>query len=72
MKYEKAMAEVIAFDNSDVITASNCPGNSPNKGNGQGAGNDCATAFDNKQGCEKINSGGYKSNAEMWDAKWLS
>lgn len=26
MRYEKAAAEVVAFDNSDVITASNCTG----------------------------------------------
>ena len=33
MVYEKAMAEVILFDNSDVITASGCD-NGNNKGQG--------------------------------------
>lgn len=70
MKYEKARAEVIAFDNSDVITASNCPGNSANKGNGQGAGNDCG--YDNKQACNKVNSGGFKSERDMLNADWLN
>lgn len=36
MKYEKAKAEVVLFDNSDVITASEkpggCPGSSSNSG----------------------------------------
>lgn len=32
MKYEKAKAEVVLFDNSDVITGSNCGQGSPKWG----------------------------------------
>lgn len=51
MIYSKALASVILFDNSDIITQSNCPGNAANKGNGQGGGNDCLNNDNNKQYC---------------------
>ena len=39
MIYEKATAEVILFDNSDVIRTSNCNGHSANKVHGECTGN---------------------------------
>lgn len=72
MIYEKAKAEIVIFDNSDVITNSGCPGNSNNKGNGQGGGNDCAHNSNNKQYCDHgVNSKTDGKPAEMWDAGWL-
>lgn len=41
MIYEKATAEVILFDNSDVITASSC--RVPGHDNGHGCGNTSGT-----------------------------
>lgn len=70
MIYEKAKAEIVIFDNSDVITTSGCPGNAANKGQGQGGGNDCGGSSDNKQGCVKVNSGNVKAQ-DMWNANWL-
>lgn len=71
MKYEKAMAEVVVFDNSDVLMAnSNCGnGNFGNQGNNckEGANNN---VFD----CSQNESGNHESvdvTSEMWDAGWL-
>lgn len=72
MVYEKAVAEIVLFDNSDVITASNCPGNSNNKGNGQGGGNFCTTSPNNKQMCTHQNSDLSAQPADMWNADWLA
>lgn len=38
MTYEKAVAERIEFDSSDVITTSDCPVNGWSHGCGQGGG----------------------------------
>lgn len=79
MKYEKAIAEVIAFDNSDVITTSgNCPGNSNNKNSGGGMG--CKNAPSNTGGGNQGNCNGglpdiYDGGADyqmMNDAGWLA
>ena len=42
MTYEKATIELIQFDNSDVITTSNCRNNGQDNGNGcKGNSGDC-------------------------------
>lgn len=43
MRYEKAKAEVVMFDNSDVITTSNCAGQNHDNGCPKGQKNQTNT-----------------------------
>lgn len=70
MIYEKAMAEVVFFDNSDVITKSGC-GNGNNGNQGSNCTGDNVT---NQYDCSKnqdVQHDSSKVNSAMWDAGWL-